>query len=381
MIAGFHSPLPPARTGVADYSAALLRALQKFGDVRPNAQDAGVHLYHIGNNQLHRAIYQQAIERPGVVVLHDAVLQHLFLGSSTETAYVDEFVYNYGEWHRDRGRQLWHERAASATDERYFRYPMLKRIAGRSRAVIVHNPGAADLVRQHDPQANVVTIPHFFDPPPAIDPVATLSFRRALGIPVYAYLFGVFGFLRESKRVFSVLETFVRLRQAVPDESKSKLALLVAGEFVSSDLARACAPLLATPGVYRAPYLSERDFWSAASTVDACINLRVPAAGETSGIAIRLMGIGKPVLLTEAQENSNFPAGSFFPVPPGVAETTALFDYMCILAQDRALSREIGRMAAEHIGREHALARISQMYWDALCKYSLCENAVSPSSV
>jgi glycosyltransferase involved in cell wall biosynthesis len=253
---------------------------------------------------------------------------------------------------------------------------MLKRIAGRSRAVIVHNAGAADLVRQHEPQANVVTIPHFFDPPPAIDPVATLDFRRALGIPVYAYLFGVFGFLRESKRLLSVLETFVRLRHAVSEESRSKLAILVAGEFVSSDLARACAPLLATPGVYRAPYLSERDFWSAASTVDACINLRVPAAGETSGIAIRLMGIGKPVLLTEARENSNFPAGSFFPVPPGVAETIALFDYMCILAQDRALSREIGRMAAEYIGREHALARISQMYWELLC-----ENAVSPSSV
>jgi hypothetical protein len=252
---GFHSPLPPARTGVADYAAGLLRALRKFGDVRTNAQHADVHLYHIGNNQLHRAIYQQAIERPGIAVLHDAVLQHLFLGSLNETAYVDEFVYNYGEWHRERGRELWRERAASATDERYFRYPMLKRIAGASRAVVVHNPGAAQLVREHAPGAQIVTIPHFFDEPPTIDPVTAIDFRRARGIPIDGYLFGVFGFLRESKRLLTVLETFVRLRQGFPEESRHRIAMLVAGDFVSSDLARATAPLLETPGVYRFPYL------------------------------------------------------------------------------------------------------------------------------
>jgi hypothetical protein len=197
-----------------------------------------------------------------------------------------------------------------------------------------------------------------------------------MGIPVDAYLFGIFGFLRESKRVFQTLETFVRLRQAWPEESRSRIAMLVAGDFVSTDLARACAPLLSTPGICRVPYLGEPDFRIAASAVDACINLRVPAAGETSGIAIRLMGIGKPVLLTEARENSHFPPGSFFPVPQGVAESGALFDYMGILALDRAMSREIGRIAAEHIGREHALVRISQMYWELLCR-----NAVSLSSV
>jgi hypothetical protein len=371
---GFHSPLPPARTGVADYSASLLRALRKLGDVRTNVQHADVHLYHIGNNQLHRAIYQQAIAHPGVAVLHDAVLQHLFLGALSEGEYVDEFVYNYGEWHRDRGHELWRERAASATDERYFRYPMLRRIATTSRAVIVHNPGAAELVRQHAPEVDVSIIPHFFDPPPDIDPVSAIDFRRAVGIPIDAYLFGSFGFQRESKRLLAVLEAFSRLRQGFPAETS--IAMLVAGEFVSSDLERACTPSLATPGVYRVPYLNERDFWIAASAVDACVNLRVPACGETSGIAIRMMGIGKPVLLSDALENTNFPAGSFFPVPPGVAESAALFDYMGILALDRAMSREMGRIASEHIGREHALAGISELYWELLCK-----NAVSLSSV
>jgi glycosyltransferase involved in cell wall biosynthesis len=250
---------------------------------------------------------------------------------------------------------------------------MLRRIAECSRAVVVHNPGAADLVRQHAPEAKIVTIPHLFAPPPPIDAVRALQFRQSAGIPVYAYLFGVFGFLRESKRLLAVLDAFIRLREALPDATK--VALLIAGDFVSSDLERACAPWLASPGIYRVPYLNEDEFWAAASAVDACVNLRSPAAGETSGIAVRLMGIGKPVLLTEATENSDFPEGCFFPVPAGVAESAALFDYMGILSQDRGLSREIGRMARESIGREHSLVRIAQMYWDLLCK-----NAVSPSS-
>jgi len=77
---GFDAPLPPARTGVADYAAALLSALRRRGTVEVNPRRADVWLYHLGNNQLHRDIYRRALARPGIVVLHDAVLQHFFLG-------------------------------------------------------------------------------------------------------------------------------------------------------------------------------------------------------------------------------------------------------------------------------------------------------------
>jgi len=172
----------------------------------------------------------------------------------------------------------------------------------------------------------------------------------------------VFGYLRESKRLLTVLDVFAHVREANP-----RVALLVAGDFVSSDLERACQPMLAGERVYRVPYLSERDFWIAASAVDACINLRVPAAGETSGIAIRMMGTGKPVLLTDGTETAGFPPGTFLPVPAGVAERATLFDYICILALDRVLSGEMGRMAAGHVGQEHSIDRVSELYWNLLC--------------
>ena len=56
MTAGFFSPLPPARTGVADYAAALLAELRRHGrvEVAPARSDAA--LYHLGNNGLHAEI-------------------------------------------------------------------------------------------------------------------------------------------------------------------------------------------------------------------------------------------------------------------------------------------------------------------------------------
>jgi glycosyltransferase involved in cell wall biosynthesis len=360
----YYAPLPPARTGVADYAAALLAALRRHGSVEPHARAADVALYHLGNNQLHREIYRRALAQPGVVVLHDAVLHHFFLGALDRAAYIDEFVYNYGEWHRALAEDLWRARASSGFERRYFDYPMLKRIAERSRAVVVHNPAAARMVREHAPGAAVIEIPHLFAPPELPPSWEVIRMRQSLGVPTHGFLFGVFGYLRESKRLFAVLRAFGRLRQ-----TRSDARLLVAGPFVSSDLARAMVPLLRTPGIVRLPYLAERDFWRAALAVDACINLRYPAAGETSGIAIRLMGLAKPVLLTDGEENSCYPQAACLRIQPGVPEEDSLWHNMFLLTSMKECSGEIGLRASGHIVERHQAVQIAEQYWDTLCAY------------
>jgi glycosyltransferase involved in cell wall biosynthesis len=359
---GFDAPLPPARTGVADYAAALLGALRRRGSVEVNPARADVWLYHLGNNQLHRETYRRAIARPGVVVLHDAVLHHFFLGSLGEREYVDEFVYNYGEWHRQFAHELWRGRASSGCNQRYYGYPMLRRIAEVSLAVVVHNPAAARLVRQHAPSARVVEIPHLFAPPATLAGRDTLSFRYSLGLSSRTFLFGVFGYLRESKRVMSILRAFDAVHRSLPDT-----ALLVAGEFVSSDLERAAAPFLQRPGVRRLGHLPEREFWLAASACDVCISLRYPAAGETSGISVRLMGIGRPVMVTVGEETSRYPETACFRIPPGVAETASLTEHSMLAALLPQTSREIGERGAGHIHSFHSLNRVADEYWDTLC--------------
>lgn len=362
MTIGFHAPFPPAPTGVADYAAALAEALGRFARVERNPRRAAdVELYHIGNNELHRSIYERALRRPGVVVLHDAVLHHYFLGSLAREAYVEEFVHNYGEWHRGLAERLWERRARSAQDPRYFEYPMLRRIAESALAVVVHNVGAAGLVRAHAPGARLVEVPHLFVPPKLPPASEVLRLRARLGVPPSATLFAVFGYLRESKRLTTVLRAFRKVRRA-----RNDVALLVAGRFVSPDLERAVAPALAQPGVLRAGYLAERDFWLHAAAADVVINLRYPAAGESSGIAVRMMGIGKPVILSAVAENAGFPEETCLRVDCGPAEEEMLAGYMAWLAEFPEQARRIGRNAAGYVASVHDIHRCAERYFALL---------------
>ena len=353
MTVGFYSPLPPSRTGVADYSAALLKALRARSAVRVN-RDGDINLYHLGNNQLHADVYRRAIARPGVAVLHDAVLHHFMLGSLTREQYLDEFIYNYGEWSRGLAESLWRDRARSAGDSRFFQYAMLKRIAETSEAVVVHNPAAARMVLDHAPGARVVEIPHLFMPEELPHVADAEHLRAELG---GGPLFGVFGHLRESKRVMSILRVFRRLPEC---------KLLLAGEIASSDLRRAVAEYLAASNVRRIGFMSSKTYWRAAMAVDGCINLRYPAAGETSGISVGFMGLGKPVIMTDSLENSRYPEGTCIRISAGLSESDELEAVIRLAANRRGAMREIGANASAYIREAHSVELVADLYGRAL---------------
>lgn len=359
---GYHAPTPGSHSGVADYAETLRTALQRLGKVESGASKADVHLYHLGNNRLHEDIYSRALETPGVVVLHDAVLHHFLLGALSSEQYISEWVYNYGAWRRDLGEELWRNRARASTDPRYFQFPMLRRIVEQSIGVIVHNPGAAAIVRGQG-AGNVQVIPHFCEVDNALpDPADIAQFRQRMGVGQGVRLFGMFGYLREPKRVMPCIKAFWRLHAVRPDT-----ALLLAGEVVSRDLDRLLLNEAGGSAVYRLGRQGERDFRIACAAVDCCLNLRYPGAGETSGIAVQLMGLGKPVMVTDNLENSDFPPAAVLRVSSGVAEGEELFQHMLLVTEFPGIAREVGSEARLHIRKHHALEAVAGQYWKALC--------------
>jgi glycosyltransferase involved in cell wall biosynthesis len=360
------SPLPPARTGVAEFAARLGRELRAVADVDllEAAQAAALavyekRLYQIGNNHLHAGAYEAALAVPGVVELHDAVLHHFLLGRLAREEYLDEFVHNCGEWTRDLASELWQRRAQSAADEAYFRYPMLRRIVEASEAVIVHNPGAARRAREaaaHPPP--IVEIPHYVEtqPPAARDEIAAT--RASLHVPADALLIGCFGFQRPTRRLRSVLRAVARL--APP------WRLLVAGEFVSSEYEASLAELLAQPGVMRLPHASEDELRRLTSAVDVCVNLRWPSAGETSGIAMRLMAAGKPVIVTGAEEWAAVPEGAVLRIDAGEPEGDELVEVLELLAREPEMRLAAGAAARRHVEEHHGIDAVLKAYCRAL---------------
>ena len=345
---------------MADYADTLVKALRHSArpgiTIQDNASTADCHISHLGNNRLHADIYTRAIGKPGIVVIHDAVLHHFLLGALSEAEYVEEFVYNYGEWNRHVGEDLWRDRAACSVDPRYFQYPMLRRAVEQAKAVIVHNPGAATIATAHGAR-NVRIIPHFFEQSHPPDAFETTRFREALGVKPGTTLFGIFGYLRETKRLLPCMRAFRRLHEVRPET-----ALLIAGEAVSGDLNRLLSSEPPHPAIHRMGYLSDSQLGIASAAVDCGVNLRFPAAGETSGIAIHLMGIAKPVILTEGPETADIPDAACLRVPAGHEEGEVLFRQMAFVTEFPALGRRIGEAAAAHIERHHSLANAVEGY-------------------
>jgi len=108
--------------------------------------------------------------------------------------------------------------------------------------------------------------------------------------------------------------------------------------------------------------------WRYAAATDLCINLRYPSAAETSGIAVRMMGIGKPVVFTASEALDRIPENACLRVPVGSDEEEMLAGYIAWLAANRSAAVEIGKRAAAHIREHHAPEKVASEYWSVLSK-------------
>jgi hypothetical protein len=118
--------------------------------------------------------------------------------------------------------------------------------------------------------------------------------------------------------------------------------------------------------VIRTGYLPEPELWRYAAATDLCVNLRYPSAAETSGIGIRMMGIGKPVVFTASEALARIPATACLRLDVGPDEEQMLAGYITWLAGNREAGLEIGRRAAAHIAKCHAPEKVAREYWSVL---------------
>jgi glycosyltransferase involved in cell wall biosynthesis len=172
---------------------------------------------------------------------------------------------------------------------------------------------------------------------------------------------GTFGHQRETKRLAVVLRAF---EQAVARGADARL--LVSGEFVSETFASTMEPLLRHPNILRTGHLPEADFWKHLAATDLCVNLRYPSAAESSGVAIRMMGIGKVVAFTADPAIAPFPEDACLRIDTGPAEEEMLASYIVWLAGEREAAAAIGRNAARHIALKHAPEKVASAYWEVL---------------
>jgi glycosyltransferase involved in cell wall biosynthesis len=361
----YFSPMPPERSGVADYSALLLPALGERLDVSvvkrgrkraPRGTD--VSLYHVGNNPDAHAWIVDALRRqPGVVVLHDFVLHHLVAGMTVGRrdghGYLDAMEREYGVVGRLLAHGVLDKRIPPLWESRPADFPLSSFVYEYATGLIVHSRSVSDLVRASGFTGTLSLIPHPAWPIHAVEPT-----RVAPG-PVI----GCFGVVNASKRIPELLQATARVRAERPDVT----LLLVGPASPGFDLERRLQRIgLAEEGLVREGWADERRLWALMAGADIAVNLRHPTMGETSGSVIRAMSLGKPLVVSDVGWFSELPDDVALKIPPGDSEVEVLSAALELLVSRPDLRDAMGAAAAELARREHDLGRVAELYAAAL---------------
>lgn len=368
MRVAYYSPQPPERSGIADYSALLLPALAERIDVdvirqgsRRLRRRADVSLYHIGNDpEAHGWIVEALRRRPGIVVLHDFVLHHLVagmtLGRREGGGYLDAMQREAGAVGRMLAHGVIDELLPPLWENRAADYPLVGEVLASANGLIVHSRYVERLVRNSGYREPVWRIPHPAWPPP--DQIAPVE------LPEGRTVIGCYGHLNPAKRLPQLLEAFGLLRRRVPEA----LLLLVGSLSPGLDLGPVYDRLGLRPGedVIRLDYVDEARLWSLLSACEVCVNLRSPTMGETSGIVVRALALGRPLVVSDIGWFAELPDEAAVKVPVGEGEIPAIADALELLAGDPDLRMRMGDGGRALAQGEHQLDRVAEAYVAAL---------------
>jgi glycosyltransferase involved in cell wall biosynthesis len=356
----YYSPLPPSRSGIADYSALLLPALRERVEVvvaepGKRAPAADVALYHVGNDpDAHGWIVDALRKRPGVVVLHEYVLHHLIagitIGRGDGRAYLDAMERELGVAGRLLGLGVLDNLLPLLWETQPERFPLAGTVLDRAHGLVVHSAYVGGRARAAGYAGRIWQVPHPAWPAAEIAPAGDVS-----GDP----LVGCFGYLNMNKRIPELLEAFAAFRRSRPGAR-----LLLAGAAGERfDVERRLERLGLTDGVQRLDYVPEERMWSLMAACDVLVNLRYPTMGETSGSVIRALSLGKALVVSDIGWFGELPDDAVLKVPVDEYEVQTLAAALELAAQH---GPALGAAARAYVEREHALPAVADAYAAAL---------------
>jgi glycosyltransferase involved in cell wall biosynthesis len=384
----FFTPLCPLQTALAGHSEGLLPHLARHADLDlfidegyqpsnpaiveqfdlyPHTQfphraiDYDLAVYVMGNNHDHHG-YMHDLMRyyPGIVLFHDTEFQSYFvrrtLGHGNPDGYRAEMEYAYGL----AGRYAADLFIAGQVEEIQGAFPLVERMLDWCHGAVVYDAYAYRDLRLRRPGTRVWRLNPHFDLPagfPAGVDVAALRRRWGLGD---TFVIGVLGPFTSGNCLEVCLQAFNRLLQIRPGAR----CLLVGAHPEGYDVAKVVRALGLEGKIVCSGQLPPAEFAQHLLVPDLAIYLRHSHSGGTLHTPLRLLGLGRPTILSEIEPLAGFPEGCCAKVPPGEGEEDLLLALMARLTTDGDLRRRLGDNARRFVQHHHGVARVARQHLD-----------------
>jgi len=376
------TPLNPVKTGIADYNEEMLPELGKLAqidlyidgsytpsnprisgqfpirvfkavDFQPQDYDAIV--YHMGNNyRAHKYIYEAVKMFPGIVVLHDYVLQGFYAemmqANRDHARYLDllqRFYPGAGTLLAQRmidrlPHPIWESELA-------IDFPLNEEIIGMAKALIVHSAYLETLVRQKH-SLPIARIPHHGHDLPPRD---CQELRREMGFSTDDLVLLSTGYVTKNKRYEAIIPALSAA--AIPN-----LKYIIIGQDEANYLKMLSQGQALT--IIRKGFVALADLEKHIAAADICLNLRYPTMGENSGSLLRMMSGAKPVLVSDTGSYRELPDEAVIKISCDVDEKEMIRRFLRALAEDTDFRQSIGAEAAGYVRRECSIAGCARQY-------------------
>lgn len=362
------SPLPPQRSGIANYSYWLVKALRSHFDIdlyydkqaptEAIKREFAVHplsifaehhhsydevIYHLGNNSIfHKGIYELAWNFPGTVVLHDynisAFMHEAFYRQNEEQLYKQALLDGYG----DAGHHELQTLAEGRIPD-IIKFPMSHAVVNRSRKVIVHHRWVKNQFANNN-HIEVIPLLAKLDPLPS--PQDIELFKNKFFITPDHFVVSCLGFTNSNKLPALQIDVVKRL---IDDGYPVKL--IFAGEPAPEiqNLEREIRAGQYGEDIIFTGYQSEIDYFSTIFASDIIINLRNPSMGEASLTLMQALAAARPTIISDVNQYREFPDKVCWKLAHDENQAQVLYAYLKALLSDKDLRAAISRNAARYV--------------------------------
>ena len=381
------SPVPPARTGIADYSAELLSELTRHYRIDVIVKDAAVSevdfrlsphairvisasefherwreydriLYHFGNSDQHDHMFELLEQTSGVVVLHDFYLSGIV---SYREAHDQQPHCWTDELYRSHGYPgLISRRDAADASDTAWKYPCSRSVIDQASMIIVHSNNTVDLAREWygataAGKSRVVR--------PLRARVSTgadkTAIRRELGLGADDLLVCAFGLVGPTKLNHELVKAWLASKLA--KNPKCKLIFVGQNEpgeygFELNRLLGAAKGRISITG-----WTDAEPFEQYLSIADIGVQLRTLSRGETSRTVLDCMNHAVPLIVNDHGGMADLARDAAI-VLKDEFDLCDLTDALEKLAENPSRRSELGANGERKVLTEHSPAACAKAY-------------------